>query len=306
MTIERRPLRLFALLSLGLALPACGDLAPADFDDSTGEYAASTEEALLVVPGADLRISNFSQTTHTSVDGFQQFSVTVKNFGSADSNPTTLTITLLQTQTSPQTYLLGSLQSVPSGCTLSGRTLTCALQRLRYNGQLSSRQRTVAFGYKIPVTTQALALTAAATGAGEPPANATDNAATLTAAVEYRAVAVTAGIKTPSHCTGTTLSAYFECTLFPSSISSHQAEYLAGGTIAFPGVTGYSGTWNQPDPTRLHFEYSNGSYAEAIFDGRGADAGCFEGITHFFDDPDPQDAIPPVQSNYLAPCRICF
>lgn len=300
MTIHRSALRVFSLVAACLTLPGCGGV------DDGGEALDSFEQELLVDPGADLRISAFSQTTQAFVDGFQQFSVTVKNFGNADSNPTTLSITLLQTQTSPQTYLLGSLQSVPSGCTLSGRVLTCALGRLRYNGPQNGRQRTVTFGYRIPVTTQPLVLSAATSGTGEPPANATDNSASLTAAVTYRSPTVTAGTKTASHCTGTTLSAYFECTLFPSSISSHQAEYHTDGTITFAGQTGYTGTWNQADPTRLHVEYSNGLYAEAIFDGRGADGACFEGITHFYDDPNPGDSIPPVQSTYLSPYRICF
>ncbi len=301
MTIDRRALLLMTLLASTFTLPACGD-----FDDPSDEDLASEEDALVIAPGADLRIVSFSQTTRSVVDGFQQFSLTVRNFGNADSNPTSLAINLLQTQTSPQTYLLGSLQSVPSGCTLAGKTLTCALGRLRHNGPLTGRSRTVTFGYKIPVTTQALVLTAAATGTGEPPANATDNSRALTAAVDYRAVAVTPGTKTATHCTGTSLSAYFECTLFPSSISSHQADYHPGGSITFPGATGYTGTWSQPDPTRLHFEYNNGTYAEAIFDGYGADPNCFEGITHFFDDPNPNDNIPPQQSTYLAPYRVCF
>ena len=58
-------------------------------------------------------------------------------------------------------------------------------------------------------------------------------------------------------------------------------------------------------PTRLHVEYNNGSYVEAVFDGRGADANCFEGITRFYDDPNPNDAIPPVLSPYSAAYRIC-
>lgn len=304
MTTDKQALPCVALLFFTPALPACGDIdaTVADHHDPT----ASLEEPLLLAPGADLRITNFSQTARTFVDGFQQFSVTVRNFGSADSNPTSLVIRLLQTQTSPQTYLLGSLQSVPSGCTLSGSSLTCALGRLRYNGQQSGRQRTVTFGYKIPVTTQALELAVTASGTGEPQANTTDNSATLLAGVDHHAVAVTPGLKTPSHCTGTNLSAYFECTLFQSSISSHQAQYYADGSITFPGEPYYTGVWSQPDPTSLHFEYDNGLYAEAIFDGRSADGSCFEGITHFFEDTDPYDAIPPVQSTYLAPYRVCF
>lgn len=304
MTKHCRPRTALTTTALSmLALTACG--VP---EDGATDVDATTAGAqpLLVAPGADLRFTAFQQTTQTFVDGFQQFSITVKNFGSADSDPTTLTVSLLQTQTSPQTYLLGSLQSVPTGCTLSGRTLSCALGRLRYNGPQPGRQRTITFGYKIPVTTQALVLTATTSGTGEPPANATDNAATLTAQVNHRSVAVIPGIKTTYHCTGTNLSAYFECTKFPSSISNHDVDYQLGGTIAIPGAPGYSGTWSQADLTRLHVEYNNGLFVEAIFDGRSADASCFEGITRFYEDPNPNDAIPPVLSTYMAPYHVCM
>ncbi len=293
------------LFGVGAMVMGCAGDAERPDDDAV---AGTTSQGLVNAPGADVRVTAFTQTSQTTVDGYQQFAVTVKNFGTADANPTTLTITLLETQTSPQKYLLGSLQALPTGCAVSGRALTCALGRLRYNGPQGGRTRTVTFGYKIPVTTQALLLSASASAIGEPPANATDNAGSVTASVDYRAVAVTAGIKSPSHCTGTGLTAYFECTKFPSSISSHDAEYHLDGTITFPGAegAGYSGTWLQADPTRLHFEYHNGSYTEAIFDGRGADANCFEGITRFYSDDDNNSNTPPVLSTYSAPYRVCF
>lgn len=302
MTKDRlRQLALTTIALGGFVLISCGS--PEDGAESDITFAS---QALNIVPGADLRFTAFQQTTQTFVDGFQQFSITVKNFGSADSSPTTLTVTLLQTQTSPQAYLLGALQAVPTGCSLSGRTLTCALGQLRHNGPQAGRQRTVTFGYRIPVTTQALALTASVTGTGEPAANATDNAAALTALVNHRSVAVIPGLKTTYHCTGTTLTAYFECTKFPSSIMNHDVDYQVGGTITIPGAPGYTGTWSQADPTRLHVEYSNGVYAEAIFEGRSSDANCFEGITHFYDDPNPSDAIPPVLSPYVSPYHVCM
>ncbi len=296
------------LLVSTVSLVACVSPSSVDPGDGTEDSAAeaNTAQPLVVAPGADLRITTFGQTSQTTVDGYQQFRVTVRNFGNADSNPTTLAVTLLQTQTSPSSYLLGNLQAVPSGCSLSGRTLSCALGRLRNNGPQGDRERTVTFGYRIPVTTQARVLTASVAGTGEPAANATDNSATLTAGVTYRAVAVTAGTKSAQHCTGTNLTAYFECTTSPSSISSHDADYHADGTITFAGEPTFSGIWSQPDPTRLHFEYRSGGYAVAVFDGFGADGSCFEGITRFYDDPNPNDAIPPVLSSYNAPYRVCF
>lgn len=282
--------------------------APATDDDfgEVGADVATSQEALVAASGGDLRFNGFSQTSQTTVDGFQQFSVTVQNYGNADVNPTTLTIQLLATQTSPQTFLLGQLQAVPTGCSLSGRTLTCALGQLRSTGPTSVRRKTINFGYRIPVTTQALTLSASVSGTGEPAVNATDNSASVTAAVTYRAVTVTPGFKTASHCTGTTLTAYFECTKFPSSIASHQAEYHGDGSITFQGTTDVWGTWSQPDPTRLHVEYTNGVYSEVVFDGRGADGSCFEGISSFFGDYDGNPQTPVTQSAYRAPYRICF
>lgn len=292
------------LLAVGCSLEPNEGASEADVDD--GAATATSQQPLVVAPGGDLRFNSFTQTTQTTVDGFQQFSLTVQNYGTADVNPTTLTIQLLATQTSPQTYLLGQLQAVPTGCSLSGRNLVCSLGQLRSTGPIAMRRKTINFGYRIPVTTQALTLTASVSGTGEPNANATDNTASVAAAVTYRAPAVTPGLKTTSHCTGTTLSAYFECTKFPSSIMSHEAEYHGDGTIVFPGTTDYSGTWSQPDPTRLHVEYTNGVYSEVVFDGRGADGSCFEGISTFFGDYDGNPQTPPTQSTYRAAYRICF
>src|SRR6185503_1818065 len=102
MTKDRHCRRLCSALVLStIATAACGSP-----DDTTDLDPSSTDQPLLVVPGADLRITSFTQTVQTLVDDFQRFSVTVTNLGSAVSNPTTLTVSLLQTQTSPQTFLL--------------------------------------------------------------------------------------------------------------------------------------------------------------------------------------------------------
>lgn len=292
-------MRSFAFLVMSAALVGCGAEGGDDAAVDTGKVAEALSS------GANLRVTTFTQTTRAFVDGYQQFSVTVENVGAADANSTTLKVDLLATQTTPQ-YLLGSLESVPAGCSRSNWTLSCDLGRVRYNGPASGRRRTVTFGYKIPVTTQAMMLVARVSSPSEPANNTGDNTLSLTANVDYRAVSVTAGIKTPSHCTGTGLSAYYECTLFPSSISSHQAEYHSNGTITFPATTSYSGTWSQPDPQSLHFEYSNGSFAEAIFDGYGADPHCFEGITRFYVDDDQNPITPPVLSTYDSAYRVCF
>ena len=98
------------------------------------------------------------------------------------------------------------------------------------------------------------------------------------------------------HCTGTGLTAWYECTLFPSSISSHQAEFHDDGTITIPGEPDYSGQWTVTttvDGNFLEFYYEDPSGVVAEFEGWGADAACFEGLTTF------------PGSSYVAPYEVC-
>jgi hypothetical protein len=95
------------------------------------------------------------------------------------------------------------------------------------------------------------------------------------------------------HCTGTGLTAWYECTLFPSSISQHTAEFHADGTITFPGEPDFTGGWSQNGDDHLAFTYYELGTPVASFEGRGASASCFEGLTAF----DPP---------WVAPYEVCF
>ena len=98
---------------------------------------------------------------------------------------------------------------------------------------------------------------------------------------------------TNMHCTGTGLAAFYECTLFPSSISSHPITFQSGNSIDL-GVAGYSGYWTQPTTDSLYFEYYYGTDTVAVFYGEGVSGSCFEGLTTF------------PGSGWVAPYEVCL
>lgn len=126
----------------------------------------------------------------------------------------------------------------------------------------------------------------------------TNNSDTDTAFLLHPFTAVTVGdLGHVEHCTGTALTSFFECQLYPSSISFHDIQFLSGGIVAFIAAPpGFSGTWSQSAGLdRLRLEYYNGTSLEATFDGWAVVGRCFEGVTVF---------NPP--SAYVAPYRVCL
>jgi hypothetical protein len=99
------------------------------------------------------------------------------------------------------------------------------------------------------------------------------------------------------HCTGqTSLSSFFECALFPSSISSHSTTFNTGGTITFiDAPPTFTGTWTHTPSNRLRFSYFDSGQLAAEFDGRGVSAKCFEGKTTF-----------PGSPTYVSLYRVCL
>ncbi|MSQ02308.1 MAG: hypothetical protein EXR71_10535 [Myxococcales bacterium] len=91
------------------------------------------------------------------------------------------------------------------------------------------------------------------------------------------------------------LEAYYECTLFPSSISTHVATFEADGDISFVDYPDYFGEWTVTG-SALEFYYATTAGVEAEFVGDGVDSGtenCWEGLT----------TVP--GSAYEAPYRVC-
>jgi len=132
--------------------------------------------------------------------------------------------------------------------------------------------------------------------------NPANNAATFTATQTYYTPLVPLGgaAVTNSHCTGTNLSSYFECELFPSSLGSHLATLVAGGPNAGtidlsangPEAAGMAGTWSVAG-SQLTMQYTDGATPIGNFTGQGSTPNCWDGKMSF---------VPSGESMY----RVCL
>ncbi len=217
------------------------------------------------------------------------YTATVSNNGNKAASAVSVQIQLPKTATSPQVYVLGTLGAKSNNCTLVGTKLSCTIGTLA-KGASSS----VFFNLAIPyATVPAVLTTTASTTSVEN--TLTDNSIAHTASLATVPVTIAANdAAVNDHCTGQGLTSFFECTLFPSSISSHDTTFNTGGTISFVNAPGYTGTWSQPSPDRLVFQYFDNGALAASFDGRGVNANCFEGKTTF-----PGSA-------YVSMYEVCF
>ncbi len=238
-------------------------------------------------PGPDLATS-VTPPAPTLVKTTSRYTFVVANIGNKNATGASVSIALPPTHTSPQVYVLGVVRGYSAGCALSGTTLSCSLGTIYRN-----TSKSVWVDLDLQVSAAPLVFTATASAAGD--TNPGNNSASHTASVLYHTVtAPRLGIANNNHCTGTGLTAWYECTLFPSSISSHRAEFFANGTITFPDEPGYTGTWTSSGGNQLSFLYFDPSGTEvASFNGRGAGSNCFEGLTTF-------------GSSYVSPYEVCF
>jgi hypothetical protein len=218
------------------------------------------------------------------------FDVIVANIGNQNARNVSLSIDLPQTNTSPTVHIMGDLGAFDSRCSLSGQTLTCGLGTIRKN-----KSETVSFDIALPYSTAPLNIDVAASSS---PADANPANNSLTHVASLLTYDVTMSLPEAvinRHCTGQGLTSFFECELYPSSITSHAITFNSGGSITFASApAGYTGTWSQPAPDRLLFQYYDNGNLVASFDGRGVSSGCFEGATTF------------PNSSYLAMYEVCL
>lgn len=224
----------------------------------------------------------------------RRYTYKVKNEGNRTAAGSKLIITLPRTGTSPHVYIMGQLVGYTAGCTLAGTTLTCPLGDL-----IKNQSKNVFVDLNLPYSTEPIVLDATATTTTSPETNATNNRVVRNAALGT--YPVTMSYIDPvvhQHCTGNTwLSSFFECTLFPSSITEHEATFNTDNTISIPAAPSYTGTWiYRPTENRLQFTYFDGAVRIVDFDGRGVGGNCFEGKTVF----------PNSTSTYISMYRICF
>ncbi len=225
---------------------------------------------------ADLAV-NLSAPTGASVYEPGGWDVAVANIGNKTANNVVLTIDLPETMTSPTVWLMGTLGAYDGRCVRAGATLSCSLGALKRH-----KTTNVAFTLALPQSSSPLTITATATTSSSESGLA-NNTSARTAALLHPALAVVAGdAALNEHCTGTNLTSFFECELYPSSISAHDVEFLAGGALFLPVAPSYSGSWSQPAADRLVFAYFDETNTlVASFDGWAVDQDCFEGLTTF-------------------------
>lgn len=217
------------------------------------------------------------------------YTVKVSNGGNAWAYGSTVTIQLPETNTSPTVYVMGTVGTMTTGCAQSGTVVTCPLGSIK-----KGTFKQVVINLNLPQSADPIVIDAhAATTSTEN--STTNNDASHTAALTNNAISFTGDLDVSnSHCTGTALASYYECTLFPSSIASFDSTLNADNTITIVGVgPEYTGSWSQPSSTRLQFDISEYGIVVAEFDGYGVPGSCWEGLTTF------------PGSSYVSPYKVC-
>ncbi len=228
------------------------------------------------------------------VDTTGRYTIRVNNTGNRNSAATTLTIQFPITGTSPQVYIMGTLGARDGRCALSGTKLTCALGTIVKNGGFTD----VFFDLALPYKTGPLVISASVTNtAGE--SNPANNALAYTAAPALFTTPISTAAPFDvrnDHCTGTGLTSFFECALFPSSIAGFDSTLEPDHTVTIVGgPVGYGGTWSQ-DPAfqQLVVAFTDNGDPVGTIDARAVSGGCFQG---------PMTFTPP--STYTVLYRIC-
>lgn len=239
-------------------------------------------------PPADIRVQLQGPST-AAVYSPYIYTANVRNIGNQRADNVRLTIDLPLTDTSPQRYILGTIAGYDTTkCSITAIKLQCTLGRLNNN-----QQTNISFNFTMPISTKALSIKATGSTTSNEP-NQSNNSQTVTPTLSHPTVEITSANVLNSHCTGTGLTSYFECELFPSSISHFPSTLNADRTITV-SEPGWTGTWHQPTVQQLTFTYTDGMGSEATFNGFARSSTCFEGITTF---------LPNL--GYSSPYRVCI
>lgn len=219
-----------------------------------------------------------------------RFEVVVDNIGRKNADDVELHIYLPQTHTSPGVHVLGVVGAMDARCAQSGLTIICDLGDIR-----AGRSDSAWVDLALPWSSEDIEVaTAVATSTRETDARNNEDEAVV--GLIYDDVPVTgpadADIRS---CTGTNLTAFFECTTAPSSIVGHSVVLEADGSIRFPGAAPiYTGVWSQATDDALAFTYLRYGVPVLSFSGNGVPGDCFEGLASF------------PSSTYVAPYEVCI
>jgi hypothetical protein len=244
-----------------------------------------TLAALLVAPtaavaGPDLSTS-MTSPANDLVEGNSRYTITVRNVGNQRSATGTLTVQLPLTHTSPTVHVLGTVGALSNGCSRVGTTISCAVGRIQ-----SGNRATFTFDYASRQSSDPVEFRVTVRTTGGENSLANNDLTHVDSRLNYAIPVAGPWANTSRHCTGRDLTSFLECELYPSSITSHPTTLLPTGEIDFgsPAINAvYTGTWSQPSPDRLVFQYFDYGVLAADFDGYGVPGGCFEGLTVFPD-----------------------
>jgi uncharacterized repeat protein (TIGR01451 family) len=250
-----------------------------------------TEVSAANVP--DVRVLMTSPATAT-VNSPYIYTVNVKNVGNRTADGVKVVVSFPETDTSPQKLILGTLSGIDANrCQVVNRKLQCSLGSLA-----PTITKSFTFNFSLPVSNKTLQIIATGSTTTIPAeTNLSNNTASAIPALAYATNQITSANILVSHCTGTTLTSYFECEQFPSSISSFTMTLDQGGIITLP-YQGYTGLWDQIQTTalpnqQLHFTVTDGN-SGVEFRGFATTNTCFEGMGTFMP-----------QSNYVSPYKVC-
>jgi uncharacterized repeat protein (TIGR01451 family) len=238
---------------------------------------------------ADLAVS-IPATPAAHVYDSATYTVNIDNIGNRRAKNVQVLIDLPATNTSPAVHVMGELDAVDSRCVLANTQLRCNLGHLRKN-----RSTSISFDLELPEATTPLSFTATASSTNNDSNPANDSATYTPTLLNYSTTVADGDLADVRHCTGSSLTSFFECTVSPSSIATHSVEFHGDGTLSFPDQPAYDGTWSQTSSDSLSMTYTYNGIVRAEFEGYGTSPGCFEGITTF-----------PQTSTWVSAYEVCI
>lgn len=252
--------------------------------------------AIAAPPAPNLEVMTWQGNATPLVESPYQYTSRVQNIGNRTANGVIMTIEFPLTNTSPTRHILGKLTGVqtPQGtCSVVSNKIVCNFGNIGAN-----QSRQVSFTFEFQVATTVPTITSSVTTTSTNEVNPTNNLRSFTPAIAYPDNVVGQGTFLVSSCTGTNLTSFYECELFPSSIQSVLSlEFNLGGTLGVTGYPTYTGFWDQnslPLNKTLHFTIDGGTGTEVEFNGFASSGACFKGITTF-----------PQNPNYNSAYRVC-
>jgi hypothetical protein len=258
-------------------------------------FAPTSAVAAPPPPAPNLNVLAWQGNATPMVESPYQYTTRVRNIGNQTAQNVTITVEFPLVGTSPSNHILGKLTSYSSSsgtCSVVSQKLVCNVGSLG-NNQIKS----VSFTFEHQVATVApfFKTTAATTSTNEQ--NLANNTLQFNPTLTYPDNVITGGSYLVTLCTGTNLTSFYACELYPSSQQTFSMDMNSGGTISIPTEPLYFGLWDQnnlPLNKTLHFTIDGPSGTEAEFNGFATSSTCFEGITTF-----------PQNTEYNSAYKVC-